>query len=382
MDEVKIKTGLVIATIVILIVGVFIISGKSGNTGGKVDAKILMNGKSHQTDSSVSTTLVEFSDYQCPACITVYPVVKQIVSDYKGKLNFVYRNFPLTQHKNAVPAASAAEAAAFQGKYWEMHDKIFTLHAEWENEADPTAVFQKYAKDLSLNIDKFNSDVKSDEVKKVIEGDYNDGTKTGLDATPTFFLNGVKLENIGSAQDFKKAIDEVIKNTSITQTSPVLAYHVHANIKVLINGTPVDFSLAKYQSKDGKELDENIHFHDGVGDVFHIHKKGMTLGDLFKSMGMTLDSTCLVSDTKEKYCTDSKKSLKMYVNGVKNDQYEKYVPQDLDGILVSYGSEDDAKIETEIAQVADTACIYSEKCPDRGKPPSEECTGGTGTVCK
>jgi protein-disulfide isomerase len=213
MDDTKIKLGIIVATVVILIVGVFLVSGKSGSNdsnSNKVESKILFNEKSHQTNSSASAMLVEFSDYQCPACITVYPIVKKVIEEYKDKLNFVYRNFPLSQHKNAVPAASAAEAAAIQGRYWEMHDKIFVGHADWENETDPTSVFQKYAKELLLDIDKFNSDMKSDAVKKTIENDYNDGNKTGLNATPTFFLNGVKLENIGSLDDFKKAIDAVI----------------------------------------------------------------------------------------------------------------------------------------------------------------------------
>jgi protein-disulfide isomerase len=383
MDDLKIKLGLIVATIVILIIGVFVVSGKFGSTGSKIDSQILVSATSHQTATgSAQVTLVEFSDFQCPACIDYYPVVKKITEEYKDKMNFVYRNFPLQQHKNALPAATAAEAAAKQGQFFQMYDKLFTGHLEWENEADPKTVFEKYAKDLSLSLDKFRTDMNSDEVKKIIEDDYQDGLKAGVDSTPSFYVNGEKIQNAVSFEDFKKIIDNALKNNPVAKTTVEPVFHAHINLKVLVNGKPVDFSQDKYQSKEGKELDQNIHFHDGVGDIVHIHKQAVKIGELFNSLAMSFDKSCISIDEKNKYCSDSTKKLRMYVNGTENTDLGDYEPKDLDRILITYGNETDTKIKDEIAAVADNACIYSEKCPERGTPPSEECVGGLGTNCK
>ncbi len=156
-------------------------------------------------------TLVEFSDFQCPACGVYYPIVTQVVKDFKDNLTFVYRNFPLTDlHPNAQLAAQAAEAAGIQGKYWEMHDLLFTKQSDWSASSTARDIFTQYAQTLGINMDQFKKDIDSDTVKNKIAEDVGDGNALGITGTPTFFLNGVKLDNPASLADFEVLIKKEI----------------------------------------------------------------------------------------------------------------------------------------------------------------------------
>jgi protein-disulfide isomerase len=142
-----------------------------------------------------SITLVEFSDFQCPACLSVQAPLKQILSKYEGKVQFVYRHFPLTSiHKNAQMAAQASEAAHQQGKFWEMHDKLFETQASWQGIGDPRELFLGYAKELGLDEAVFINALDSQATKEVISTDLLATTRYRLTGTPTFFLNGSKIE--------------------------------------------------------------------------------------------------------------------------------------------------------------------------------------------
>lgn len=159
-------------------------------TGGIVDGNYLA------ASDSAKLTLVEFGDYECPACEQYHPVVKKILIMYPGKINFVFRNFPLTQHKNAQISAQAAEAAGLQNKYWQMHDKIFESSSEWNTSSDAKSVFIGYAENLGLNVEQFKNDIDSSKVKDEIQSDMTDGNLVKLNATPTYYLNGVKLDSL------------------------------------------------------------------------------------------------------------------------------------------------------------------------------------------
>ncbi len=156
--------------------------------------------------------LVEYSDFQCPACGVFYSFLKNIESKYGDKLQLVYRNFPLSQHANAMLAAQAAEAAGKQGKFWEMHDKIFEGQDAWagQSKSDAEKTFLAYAQSLGLDADQFKKDLSSAEIKTKIENDYNGGIKSGVNATPTFFLNGKKLPPPTSYGDFENTISQAI----------------------------------------------------------------------------------------------------------------------------------------------------------------------------
>lgn len=138
-----------------------------------------------------SVVIVEYSDFQCPACAAYEPVMTQLLAEYGDRMLFVYRHFPLkTIHRNAASGAAAAEAAGIQGKFWEMHNVLFANQDSWSTLANPGSEFEKYATALGLNTEQFMTDYASKTVKDEVEADYQSGLDAGLDSTPSFFLNG------------------------------------------------------------------------------------------------------------------------------------------------------------------------------------------------
>lgn len=161
-------------------------------------------------NKEAKVVLIEYSDFQCPACGQLYPNVKKLSEEYQGQTLVVYRHFPLSQvHKHAELAAYAAEAAGKQGKFWEMHDKIFEGQADWST-GGARDTFISYARDLELDIEKFESGMDSDEVKEKVKNDYKSGIKAGVDATPTLFLNGSQLVNAASYDKLKAFIEDAL----------------------------------------------------------------------------------------------------------------------------------------------------------------------------
>lgn len=165
-------------------------------------------------DKNAKVSLVEFSDLQCPACKAYQPNIDKALKEFNGEIKLTYKHFPLTIHKNSTAAAKAAEAAGAQEKFWEMHDLLFDKQEEW-SVLDSTAVvdkFGQYAKDLGLNIEKFKLDYSDKSYEAKITAQENEGTNAGVAATPTFFLNGVKIENTPqSYSELKKLIENEIK---------------------------------------------------------------------------------------------------------------------------------------------------------------------------
>ncbi len=154
-----------------------------------------------------TTTLVEYSDFQCQACGFYYPLVKKLSQDFKNDLRIVYRHFPLRlTHQNAEASAIAAEAAGAQAKFWAMHDKLFENQKIWSEQLDPTPSFNSYAQALGLNLEKFKADLNSKAIKDKIEKDFQSGVRSGVDSTPTFFLNGRKIINPPSYDEFAQLI--------------------------------------------------------------------------------------------------------------------------------------------------------------------------------
>lgn len=141
--------------------------------------------------------LVEYGDYQCPICAEFYPAVKQAVAQYGDRITFQFSNLPLPQiHQNAFAAARAAEAAGLQGKYFEMHDLLYQNQSVWSGASNPQSFFETYARQLGLNVSQFQQDYASEQVNKAINADTAAFNKTGDElATPTFYLDGKKLDN-------------------------------------------------------------------------------------------------------------------------------------------------------------------------------------------
>jgi protein-disulfide isomerase len=162
-----------------------------------------------KADSTV--TLVEYADFECPACGQEYPIIKKLEDAYGGKVRFVYRNFPIPGHVNGIPAAYAAGAAGLQGKFFEMEGLIFTHQTDWSTavSAALATILDGYAKSLGLDMGKFHSDMSSDAVKAKVDKDAQSGVKAGVDSTPTFFLNGVQIQSRTYAE-FKGKLDQAL----------------------------------------------------------------------------------------------------------------------------------------------------------------------------
>lgn len=140
------------------------------------------------TDAPVE--LVEYGDYQCPHCGKAHPIVKKLQKELGPRLKFVFRNFPLSKiHPQAKTAAIAAEAAGLQGKFWEMHDILFENQKQLTNSA-----LIEYAARLKLDIPKFEADLQKPESDEKVEAQFYSGMRSGVNATPTFFINGEKYE--------------------------------------------------------------------------------------------------------------------------------------------------------------------------------------------
>jgi protein-disulfide isomerase len=160
-------------------------------------------------------TLIEYSDFQCPACGAYYPLAKKLAEEFPDTLKIVYRHYPLTRiHPNAMPAARAAEAARRQDKFWEMHDMLFEKQKEWSGQSDATETFVSYAQSIGLDIDRFKKDLEDSSVGVDVKTDQALGDRDKVQGTPTFILNGEKLANPSNYEDFKKKIEDAIAKNS------------------------------------------------------------------------------------------------------------------------------------------------------------------------
>lgn len=161
--------------------------------------------------SDAPVTLIEYSDYQCPACQTYYFILEKLIASSTVPVRFVYRHFPLSQHQNAFKSAMAAEASGVQGKYWEMHKLLFENQSDWESVTDPNTIFIGYAKEIGLDQEKFKTDLESVVLKDKIKANSAEGTKIRIGGTPTFFINGKAITNPAGYDEFKSIIEKSAK---------------------------------------------------------------------------------------------------------------------------------------------------------------------------
>jgi len=162
---------------------------------------------------SSSVVLIEYSDFQCPACRNVEPLIREMQNEYGDRILFAYRHFPLRQHMFAGLAARAAEAAGRQGKFWEMHDLLFEGQERWSIQGRPEETFIEYARQLGLDVDRFRSDMASQETVAAVQEDVRTGTRAGVDHTPSFLLNGQTIPNPRNRDEFKDVLDRAIRNS-------------------------------------------------------------------------------------------------------------------------------------------------------------------------
>ena len=158
-----------------------------------------------QGNLNADLVIVEYGDYQCPYCGAAYPVLKELMNQFGSQIKFVFRNFPLSEmHEYARAAALAAEAAALQNKFWEMHDAIY------ENQQNLNEhLLLELAEELKLDIPQFKSDLKSSKLKAKVDEDFESGIVSGVNGTPSFYVNGKKFE--GGAEDLFQLVGADIK---------------------------------------------------------------------------------------------------------------------------------------------------------------------------
>ena len=158
-------------------------------------------------NASSTIVFMEYSDFQCPACRAYYPIMRELMTEFGDRVLFVFRHFPLTGiHPNAEFAARAAEAAGRQGKFWEMHDLLFEKQNEWAGVAEILPTFESYALLLGIDIQKFKEDFTAEDVKNFVRAERLHAVTSGLQGTPSFFINGEQIQNPSSAEEFRLII--------------------------------------------------------------------------------------------------------------------------------------------------------------------------------
>lgn len=164
-----------------------------------------------QGSQSAPVSLEEFGDFECMPCYMLLPVMKNLKTDYGDKISITFRQHPLSNHRNALGAARAAEAAGLQGKFWEMHDSLYLNRAVWVPALDPSGYFVTYATYLGLDGACFKKDMAGEEVARRIQADQARGASLGVDRTPVIFVNGERIVFSASPDDdLRQAIDAAL----------------------------------------------------------------------------------------------------------------------------------------------------------------------------
>jgi protein-disulfide isomerase len=155
-------------------------------------------------------TLVEYGDFQCPACALTASVIRSVENEYRDRLRVVFWQFPLPMHSHGREAAIAAEAASRQGRFWEMHDLLYQHQNTWTRSNDVPAEFENYALELHLNMTRFRQDIQSASVTDRVEAERKHGASLGVKSTPTIFINGKEFPPPFTAERLREAIDAAL----------------------------------------------------------------------------------------------------------------------------------------------------------------------------
>lgn len=208
----------ILGALAIIFIGIFVISQNSSSNSSNNSSKNSTAGVTHNVmgQGKSGVTFQEYGDYQCPICEAYYLPVKQAVDQVTADIYFQFSNLPLSPspHPNAFAAARAAQAAALQNKFWQMHDKLYEAQNEWAGESNPQTLFNNYAQQLSLNVEQFKQDYASTKVNDMINADLDAFAKTGKEkATPTFFINGKYIPNSSftDAQTGRPSVEQIAK---------------------------------------------------------------------------------------------------------------------------------------------------------------------------
>jgi protein-disulfide isomerase len=172
-------------------------------------------------DANSKVSVIEYGDFECPACGEWEPLMEQLRQQYGNSVEFVFRNFPLYQiHPFAMIGAQAAEAAALQGQYWQMHDLLYKDQAQWTANTTLTPAdvvsqfFNGYATSLGLNVTQFDTDINSSAVQARVQRDLTSGNAAQIDHTPTFFVNLQQIQNPTGLAQFQQIIQAALASSS------------------------------------------------------------------------------------------------------------------------------------------------------------------------
>ncbi len=204
---------IILAAIIVVFAGLIMFNKKGEKKADSNDQPSASTQMSNHTSGqgTAGVTLTEWGDFQCPACGKFYPAVAAVREKYGDQITFRFRNFPLTQiHPNALIGARAAEAASMQGKFFEMFDQLYQGQESWSSSPAPNQFFEQYAQQLGLDVNKFRDDMKSQATNDTVQADLAEAKRLGYNGTPTFEINGKKIENPQSLEDFYKLIDDAI----------------------------------------------------------------------------------------------------------------------------------------------------------------------------
>lgn len=205
---------IILSIVVVGLVGVFFITkpkDEKPKDTGEITKVASDDHAKWSADSEI--VLIEYGDFQCPGCASYYPTIKELGEEYGDKVKFVFRHLPLRNiHPNAQSAALAAEAASKQGKFWEMHDRLFETQSSWGQVAsNQQKLFEEYAKELGLDEAKFRADYTDSTTSERINRDVNSATQLGITGTPAFILNGKRIDTPANNIDaFRKILDEAL----------------------------------------------------------------------------------------------------------------------------------------------------------------------------
>ncbi|OGD86127.1 hypothetical protein A2164_03915 [Candidatus Curtissbacteria bacterium RBG_13_35_7] len=225
-SETKFFIGIGVLTIVAIVGGAIFLGNKpskeeASQTLGAVDQNSLIADAVYTIgDPNALVQVVEFSDFQCPACKSAHTIVKKILETKGDQVYFVFRHYPLSIHKNGKTASQAAESAGSQGKFFEMSDLIFENQKDWQDANNAKEIFEGYAKQLELDVDKFKDEF--DNGTGRINSDFALGNKSGVESTPTFFINGQKYPGVMQLDQFEQTIDTIVGPVGATSTSEPL----------------------------------------------------------------------------------------------------------------------------------------------------------------
>ncbi len=191
----KVVIAVLLLSIVVVVGGAFILSNATQPM--PVDPTTLVGDIRWERGggSDAKITIVEYSDFQCPACRSAAPFIKQVVEEHQGQVRLIYRHFPLIQiHQNALDAAIATEIVGEQGRFWEMHDLLFVRQDDWSQVDNARDLFAQYAEELGMNSDEFLAGYENDEFEMRVRNDLQDGRVLGINSTPTVFVGEERVQ--------------------------------------------------------------------------------------------------------------------------------------------------------------------------------------------